>query len=68
MLTECLSGTGIVQVFAVAVRDLLESRRLVELFPDWSDEKFPLHAYLPSRHYPAAKVRAFVEFVLQAVR
>ena len=68
MLTECLSGTGIAQVFAVAVRDLLESHRLVELFPDWSDEKFPLHAYFPSRHHPAAKVRAFVEFVLQAAR
>jgi DNA-binding transcriptional LysR family regulator len=68
MLTECLSGTGIAQVFAVAVRDLLESRKLVELFPEWSDETFPLHAYYPSRHHPAAKVRAFVEFVLQAVR
>lgn len=68
MLAECLSGTGIAQVFTVAVRDLPESGRLVELFPDWADEKFPLHAYYPSRHHPAAKVRPFVEFVLQAVR
>ena len=68
MLTECLSGTGIAQVFTVAVRDLLENRKLVELFPGWADEKFPLYAYYPSRHHPAAKVRAFVEFVLQAVR
>lgn len=68
MLTECIAGTGIAQVFAVAVRDLLESGKLVELFPEWSDEKFPLYAYYPSRHFPAAKVRAFVEFILQAVR
>jgi DNA-binding transcriptional LysR family regulator len=68
MLTECLAGTGVAQVFKVAVRDLLESGKLIELFPDWSDEKFPLHAYYPSRHHPAAKVRAFVEFVLEAVR
>jgi DNA-binding transcriptional LysR family regulator len=68
LLTECVSGTGVAQVFTVAVRDLLESRKLVELFPDWSEETFPLHAYYPSRHHPAAKVRAFVEFVLQAVR
>jgi DNA-binding transcriptional LysR family regulator len=68
MLTECVSGMGIAQVFTVAVRDLLESQKLVELFPDWSDEKFPLYAYYPSRHNPAAKVRAFVEFVLQEVR
>jgi DNA-binding transcriptional LysR family regulator len=68
LLTECVSGTGVAQVFTVAVRDLLESRKLVELFPDWSEETFSLHAYYPSRHHPAAKVRAFVEFVLQAVR
>jgi DNA-binding transcriptional LysR family regulator len=68
MLTECVSDMGIAQVFTVAVRDFLESRELVELFPDWSDEKFSLYAYYPSRHHPAAKVRAFMEFVLQAVR
>jgi DNA-binding transcriptional LysR family regulator len=68
LLTECVAGTGIAQVFEVAVRDLLEGRKLVELFPEWSDETFPLHAYYPSRHHPAAKVRAFVEFVLDAVR
>lgn len=68
MLTECLSGTGIAQVFAVVVRDLLESRKLVQLFPEWSDEKFPLYVYYPSRHHPAPKVRAFVDFILEAVR
>ena len=67
MLTECMSGMGIAQVFTVAVRDLLASNKLVALFPDWPDETFPLYAYYPSRHHPAAKVRAFVEFVLQAV-
>jgi len=67
MLTECVSGMGIAQVFTVAVRDLLGSQKLIELFPDWPDEKFPLYAYYPSRHHPAAKVRAFVEFVLRAV-
>jgi DNA-binding transcriptional LysR family regulator len=68
MLTECVAGTGVAQAFTVAVRDLLESGKLVELFPDWSDEKFPLYAYHPSRHHPAAKVRAFIEFILKAVR
>jgi DNA-binding transcriptional LysR family regulator len=67
MLTECLSGTGIAQVFTVAVQEQLDAGKLVELFPDWSDETFPLYAYYPSRHHPAAKVRAFVEFVVQAV-
>jgi DNA-binding transcriptional LysR family regulator len=68
MFTECIAGTGIAQVFAVAVRDLLENGGLIQLFPDWSDEMFPLYAYYPSRHHPPAKVRAFVNFVLGAVR
>jgi hypothetical protein len=31
---------GIAQVFTVAVRDLLESRKLIELFPGRPDENF----------------------------
>jgi DNA-binding transcriptional LysR family regulator len=68
MLTECIAGTGIAQVFAVVVRDLLENGSLIQLFPGWSDDTFPLYAYYPSRYHSAAKVRAFVDFVLNAVR
>lgn len=68
MLTETLAGTGIAQIFEVVARDLLKSGKLVELFPAWADETFPLYAYYPSRHHPAAKVRAFVDFILAAVR
>jgi DNA-binding transcriptional LysR family regulator len=68
LLTECLAGTGICQVLAIAVKDLLKEGRLINLFPDWPDETFPLHALYPSRHHPAAKVRAFVEFVQRTVR
>jgi DNA-binding transcriptional LysR family regulator len=68
MLTECLAGTGIAQVLAIAVKGLIEEGRLVNLFPDWPDETFPLYALYPSRHHPAAKVRAFIEFVLRTLR
>ncbi|WP_409563084.1 LysR family transcriptional regulator [Hyphomicrobium sp. MC8b] len=68
MLTECLAGTGIAQVFAVVAKDHIKSGKLIELFPDWADERFPLNAYYPSRHHPAAKVRAFVDFIVKAVR
>jgi DNA-binding transcriptional LysR family regulator len=67
MLRVCLAGAGIAQVMALGVRNLLESGRLVELFPDWPDETFPLHALHPSRHLPPAKVRAFMNFILEAV-
>jgi DNA-binding transcriptional LysR family regulator len=68
MLTECLAGTGIAQVLAIGVKGLIEEGRLVNLFPDWPDETFPLYALYPSRHHPAAKVRAFIDFVLQTLR
>jgi DNA-binding transcriptional LysR family regulator len=68
MLTECLAGTGVAQVLAIAVKGMIEDGRLVNLFPDWPDETFPLYALYPSRHHPAAKVRAFVEFVLRTLR
>jgi DNA-binding transcriptional LysR family regulator len=68
MLTECLVGTGICQVLAIAVKDQLAKGSLVNLFPDWCDETFPLYALYPSRHHPAAKVRAFIDFVSDTVR
>ena len=68
MLTECLAGTGICQVLAIAVKDQLAKGSLLNLFPDWADETFPLYALYPSRHHPAAKVRAFIDFVSQTVR
>ncbi|WP_441277603.1 LysR family transcriptional regulator [Tardiphaga sp. 172_B4_N1_3] len=67
MLTECLAGTGICQVL-VAVKDQLAKGSLVNLFPDWADETFPLYALYPSRHHPPAKVRAFIDFVSRTVR
>jgi DNA-binding transcriptional LysR family regulator len=67
MLTECLAGSGVAQVLAIAVKGLIEEGRLVNLFPDWPDETFPLYALYPSRHHPAAKVRAFIEFVLRTL-
>ena len=40
---------------------------LVELFPEWPGELFPLYALYPSRQYRAAKVRAFVDFAIDAL-
>jgi DNA-binding transcriptional LysR family regulator len=66
MITECVAGAGIAQVFTVVVKELLENGALVQILPEWSDETFPLYAYYPSRHHPAAKVRAFVDLVLRS--
>jgi hypothetical protein len=54
---------GIARVKAIGVRHLIQQGMLDELFPDWLGESYPLYALYPSRHLPAAKVRAFVDFV-----
>ena len=68
MITECLAGTGIAQMLAIGAKEYLDTGQLIDLFPDWPDETFPLYAFYPSRRQPPAKVRAFVDFALRAVR
>jgi DNA-binding transcriptional LysR family regulator len=66
-LAACAAGLGIAQPMALGLDTALHSGRLVELFPDWNEERFPLHVYHPSRHLPPAKVRAFLDFVARTV-
>jgi DNA-binding transcriptional LysR family regulator len=51
----------------LGIRELLSDGKLIDLFPDWPDKKYPLYALYRSRHLPAAKVRAFIDFVVAAV-
>jgi DNA-binding transcriptional LysR family regulator len=68
MLAECIAGTGIAQVIGWGVKELLASGTLMDLFPDWHGEYFPLFSFHPSRKHPPAKVRAFVEFCVEVVQ
>ncbi|TCL68295.1 LysR family transcriptional regulator [Rhizobium sp. BK251] len=67
MLQECVAGTGIAQVIGWGVGDLLESGELIDLFPEWHGERFPLFAIHPSRKHPPAKVRAFTDFCIEVI-
>ena len=62
-LAACVAGQGVAQTFALGVDALLDRGELVQLLPDWAEERFPLYVYYPSRHLPPAKVRAFIDFV-----
>jgi DNA-binding transcriptional LysR family regulator len=68
MLQECVAGTGIAQVIGWSIKELLASGALIDLFPEWHGERFPLFAFHPSRKHPPAKVRAFVEFCVDVVK
>ncbi len=65
MLGACLAGVGIAQVMALGTDHLIRSGELIELFPDWPDETFPLFAIYPSRQHRAAKVQVFTDFCLR---
>jgi DNA-binding transcriptional LysR family regulator len=68
MLGACLAGAGIARIKARGIQDLIDKGRLVELLSDWTAETFSLYALYPSRHLPAAKVRAFIDFVAEILR
>ena len=63
----CMAGWGIAQVLEIAVKPMLASGALVELFPEWGDERFPIHAIYPSRNYVPPRTRVFLDFVSSAV-
>lgn len=62
-LEACLAGMGVAQVFELGIEALLKHGKLVNLFPDWSDEHFPLYVYHTSRHFVPAKLRVFLDFL-----
>jgi DNA-binding transcriptional LysR family regulator len=65
ILEACLCGAGIAQVMALGVQDLLDKGQLVDIFPDWPGETWPLYVIHPSRKHPPAKVRAFIDFCVE---
>jgi len=68
MLESCIAGQGIAQLFEIHARELIREGRLVQLLPEWSDETYPLYAYHHEAKLMSAKVRAFLDFVVTALR
>lgn len=66
--STCLAGLGIAQLFELGVEEYIASNQLVQLFPEWSEQRFPLYAYYPSRQYVPLKTRALLNFVGSLVR
>ena len=64
LLNACLVGSGVAQMLLLGAEPLILEGRLVNLFPDWPDERFPLYAYHPSRYHTPAKTRVFLDFIV----
>jgi DNA-binding transcriptional LysR family regulator len=67
MHAVCLAGYCIAQVMEIGIEGLIASGRLVNLFPDWCDERWPLYVLYPSRNHMPAKTNAFLNFVSSIV-
>lgn len=67
-VTACVAGQGVFQMLATGLKPFLASGELVAILREWSDERYPLYAYYPSRHLSPAKVAAFLDFIQEAVR
>ncbi len=66
-LGACLAGFGVAQVIDLGLEPYFESGALINVFPDWSDERFPLYVYYASRNYVPAKVRKFIDFIIDSL-
>jgi DNA-binding transcriptional LysR family regulator len=42
-LTVCTDGFGIAQFLELGINELARSERLVDVFPDWAEERFPVY-------------------------
>ncbi|WP_363799655.1 LysR family transcriptional regulator [Lysobacter firmicutimachus] len=61
-----LAGAGIVRVPEFAVARELAEGALVQVLPDWELPGLDVHAVMPERRYVPAKVRAFVEHLIDS--
>ena len=68
LVRACVAGAGVAQMLALGFESLITSGALVDLFPDWPDETFPLYAVRPSRRLPPAAVEAFLDFCTEICR
>ena len=68
LYSACLAGYGMAQVMDLGVSPMLADGRLVDVFPDWPDEHFPLYALHPSRQHLPAKTRAFLDFIVTLLK
>ena len=66
-LGACLDGFGIAQVIDLGLDHHFKNGTLINLFPDWSDERFPLYVYYASRNHVPAKVRKFIDFIVNSL-
>lgn len=68
LYTLTLSGAGIASLPVLIAASAIKSKNLVPLLCDWPFEAYPIHTLYASNRHLSAKVRSFVDFVIERVR
>lgn len=65
LLAAALAGMGVVVQTDALLEPLIERGELTELLPDWELPRRPLHILRRAEVRPSAKIRSFVDFVIE---
>ena len=63
-----LAGSGIGYLPLWLAQDDLTAGRLVRLLPDWQLRSITLHAAYPARRHLSAKIRSFIDFLVEKAK
>lgn len=63
-----LAGSGIAPLPMMIAAPAIRHGKLIAILPNWPFDSAPVHALYPSNRHLSAKVRAFVDFVIDSVR
>lgn len=64
-LAAGLASLGIIQAPAYSVRDAIAAGKLVPLLEDWPQPIYPVHVIYPPNRYLSAKVRVFIDWLVE---
>jgi DNA-binding transcriptional LysR family regulator len=68
LMGACLGGQGIAQPLELYAAAYIERGDLVQVLPDWAEERFPLYLYHRSHQLMPAKLRVFLDFIAELTR
>lgn len=68
LYTLTLTGAGIAPLPMMIAATAVRAGNLVPILPDWPFDSAPIHALYPSNRHLSAKVRSFVDFIIESVR
>jgi DNA-binding transcriptional LysR family regulator len=67
-LAAALNGLGVVHTFQFMARKFVARGELVPLLTEWKAERVPLYVVYPPTRHPSARLRLFVDWIVEACK